>query len=131
VERFCILEEKKLDPLILHIESLIFAAHQPIGFVEIRKTLEDAMDYTPTDEEINSALLFLSEKYRSPDYAFEMAEINNGYIFLTKAAFHNTVSSFLKISSPKRLSKAALETLAIIAYKQPVTSIATILSKNF
>ena len=112
---------KKLDRLILHVESLIFSAHQPIKVEEIRKALEDSMNYNPVEEEVNAALEFLTEKYRNPDFSFEIVEIDHGYLFLSKSTYHKTIGSFLKISSPRRLSKAALETLAIIAYKQPVT----------
>ena len=61
------------------------------------------------------------EKYRAPDFPFEIIEIAGGFHFMTKGAFHGSVSIHLKQTTKKRLSQAALETLAIVAYKQPVT----------
>ena len=55
------------------------------------------------------------------DRAMEIIEIANGYQMMTKSKYHGTVGQYLKNLSRKKLSKAALETLSIIAYKQPVT----------
>lgn len=63
----------------------------------------------------------LKERYSSPRYAFEIVEIGGGYQFLTKGAYHNTVGVFLRQTTHKRLSRSALETLSIVAYRQPVT----------
>ena len=61
------------------------------------------------------------EKYDSEFYAFELKAIGGGWQFLTKPTFHKTVAQLNGDKFLKRLSTAALETLAIIAYKQPVT----------
>ena len=67
----------------------------------------------------NSALL--TGNYRDEQFPFELVEIAGGYQFMTKGAHHHIVSVHLKQTTKKRLSQAALETLAIVAYKQPVT----------
>ena len=71
--------------------------------------------------EVQAALDSLIEKYQRDDFAIEIVEIAGGFQFLSKGAYFNTISNFIKLHARKRLSRAALETLSIIAYKQPVT----------
>ena len=113
--------KKAVKVLELHIESLIFAAAQPIGSKEIAECLEVVFDQNIPIQEIDHALERITEKYQSDDFAFEVVEIAGGYQFLTKGAYHRTVGQHLKLSAKKMLSKSALETLSIIAYKQPVS----------
>lgn len=110
-----------MDYLIQHIESLIFATDAPVSLKEIKDTLEAAFENKFSPEEIRNAVAELQTRYASETYAFELTEIAGGYQFLTKPAFHATVGVYLKQTTRKRLSRAALETLSIIAYKQPVT----------
>lgn len=110
-----------MDQLAQHIESLIFTADIPISLKEIRKCLEEALDTKFKNEMLEEAIEQLKERYNQEDFAFELVEIAEGYQFLTKGAYHQTVGTFLKQTTRKRLSRAALETLSIIAYKQPVT----------
>ncbi len=110
-----------MDYLIQHIESLIFVTDAPVTFTDIKKCLEESFETRLEDEEIQSAIQQLQQRYCREEYAFEISEIAGGYQFLTKPAYHRTVSTYLKQTTRKRLSRAALETLSIIAYKQPVT----------
>jgi segregation and condensation protein B len=110
-----------VDHLIQHIESLIFVTDAPIAFSDIKKCLEETFETRFEDEELQAAIQRLQERYRGEEYAFEVSEIAEGYQFLTKPAYHRTVGTYLKQTTRKRLSRAALETLSIIAYKQPVT----------
>ena len=110
-----------MDPLVPHIESLIFAADRPVGVDEIQECLELALETLVASHDIQAALQHLKDRYAEDLYAFELVEIAGGYQFLTKPAYHAAVNTFLRQSARKRLSAAALETLAIIAYKQPVT----------
>jgi len=112
-----------LELIDQHIESLIFTSSQPISEKEIVSSLHKAIDENISKEEVESSIGRLVEKYKSDQYSFEVVPISKGYHFMTKGAFHNTVGEHLKIISKKKLSRAALETLAIIAYKQPVTRI--------
>ncbi|AEE52154.1 SMC-Scp complex subunit ScpB [Haliscomenobacter hydrossis] len=107
--------------LAQHIESLIFTADAPISFGEIRACLEETFGLEFHQEELEKAISQLKEKYQDEAFSFEMLEIAEGYQFLTKGAYHNTVGTLLKQKTRKRLSRAALETLAIVAYKQPVS----------
>lgn len=78
-------------------------------------------DAEVADEDIQAAITALMDKYKSDEYAFQIYQIAKGYQFLTKPAYKASISILLKQQSKKRLSTAALETLSIIAYKQPVT----------
>jgi len=106
--------------LVLYIEALIFIASEPINLKDIRKVLESAFETSMPKEDIEQALLAIEQKYQQEHFAFELVEIADGYQFMTKSAFHSVVDEYIKENNAKRLSKAALETLAIIAYKQPV-----------
>jgi segregation and condensation protein B len=74
-----------------------------------------------TMEQVQAALEGIVEKYNAEFYPFEMKESGGGWQFLTKKEFHKTVAQLNQEKFLKRLSAAALETLAIIAYKQPIT----------
>ena len=110
-----------MERLAQHIESLIFSTDQPVTLQEIKSCLEEVMEVSFTEEELLEAIGRLKERYEQDDYAFSINEIAEGYQFLTKPAFHNTVGAYLRQTTRRRLSRAALETLSIIAYKQPVT----------
>lgn len=112
-----------MDKLHLHIESLIFAAEQPVRLKEISDCLEACFETPISDDDILKAIVVIEEKFKSDDYSFSLQQINGGYCFLTKGAYHNLVGTYLKQHTRKMLSKAALETLAIVAYKQPVTKV--------
>ncbi|MBK8082090.1 MAG: SMC-Scp complex subunit ScpB [Saprospiraceae bacterium] len=110
-----------MNRIIPHIESLIFLANPSIGFDEIRLTLNECFETNFEEAEISSAIDELMQRYLDEKYAIEIVEIGGGFRFMTKGAYHRTLSTFLRQNSHKKLSKAALETLSIIAYKQPVT----------
>ena len=109
-----------MDKLTHHIEALIFVAETALTFKEIKNCLDEQFDTKFKKEVIQEAIDKLIEKYQSDNFAVEMVEISNGYRFMTKGAYYPTVATYLKQSTKKKLSKAALETLSIIAYKQPV-----------
>ena len=112
-----------MDPLTLHIESLIFAAEQPVTATEIEECLNACFDAPVSSQDITSALEELIAKYSDDLFSFELNLIAGGYSFMTKGAYHTVVGQYLKQHTRKMLSRAALETLAIIAYKQPVTKV--------
>ena len=110
-----------MDYLNQHIEALIFAAETPIPLQEIKQTLEAVFNTRFKEPVLTEAMAVLIGKYQDENHAFEIIEIAGGFQFMTKGAYHQTVGQLLKIHSRKKLSRAALETLSIIAYKQPVT----------
>lgn len=109
-----------MDKLAHHIEALVFVSEQSMTLKEIKNCLDEQFATKLKKEELLLAIDLLKEKYQSEDFAIEIVEISNGYRFMTKGAYYNTVATYLRQSTKKKLSKSALETLSIIAYKQPV-----------
>lgn len=110
-----------MERLNLYIESLIFASEQAVSIADISGALKDSFAVKLSTKEIESAIESLIEKYKSPDFSMEIIGINEGYQFMSKGAYHKVIGSLLRLQSSKKLSRAALETLSIIAYKQPVS----------
>ena len=113
----------EINNLIPQIEALIFASEKPLSTLEILELVNNLVE---TDEKIpldkvEAALEGIVEKYNSEFYPFEVLQSGGGWQFLTKKDYHKTVAQLNKEKFLKRLSAASLETLAIIAYKQPVT----------
>ena len=104
-----------------YIEALIFASEQSIRTEEIIYCLQSAFNEDFTEDEINTHLKNIADKYQDQQFAIEIVKINNGYQFLTKKSYHQVISLLQAQRAKKKLSQAALETLAIIAYKQPAT----------
>jgi segregation and condensation protein B len=96
------------------IESLIFVSETPLSINRLKATLE-AVD--PND--IRLALAELQDEYENRKGGFTLQEVAGGFQFRTRAAYSDWIKKLLK-PSPTRLSRAAFETLAIIAYKQPI-----------
>lgn len=114
----------ELSLIIPHIEALIFASDKPLTNVELTELLNNALgfiDDRASQEQIEAAVEGIKEKYSAEFYAFELKQSGGGWQFLTKKEFHKTVAQLNGDKFLKRLSVAALETLAIIAYKQPIT----------
>ena len=105
----------------LYIEALIFASEQGIRTEEIIYCLQAAAERDFTADEVKACLNRIQERYKDERLAIELVNINNGYQFLTKKSYHPVISLLQLQRSKKKLSQAALETLAIVAYKQPVT----------
>ena len=110
-----------MDFLQNHIEALIFVATEAISTTEIRACLVEMFEAEIPEENIVEAIEKLQKKYEEDIYAFQIYAMAGGYQFLTKPAYQASISILLKQKSKKRLSNAALETLAIVAYKQPIT----------
>ena len=79
------------------------------------------MEERITLDQVESCIEGIHEKYQSEFYPFEVNESGGGWQFLTKKDFHKTIAQLNGDKFLKRLSTAAMETLAIIAYKQPIT----------
>jgi segregation and condensation protein B len=110
-----------LDFLSNHIEALIFSSPKPIRKEEIKNCLIEMFDADLPDEDIDQAIAQSLAKYKDDDYAFRIEHVGGGYQFMTKPAYQTSIGILLKQQSKKRLSNSALETLSIVAYKQPVT----------
>ena len=100
--------------LKLIVEALLFASDKPLTPHEICNTIPDAK--LP---EIRSALRVLRYEYEALGRSYELKEVAKGYQFRSRPEYGAYILKMLQ-SSPSRLSRAAMETLAIIAYKQPI-----------
>lgn len=109
-----------MDLVRTHLEALIFASEQPISFNELQQCLNKALDESIDKTTLKELLVQLQEKYQQPHFSFEIVAIAGGYQFLTKPAFEATLQVLLQQRSNKKLSKTTLETLAVIAYRQPI-----------
>ena len=114
----------ELSDLIPHIEALIFASDKPLTAMELTELLNNAfgfMDDKLTLDQIQTGIEGIVAKYNAEFYPFEVKESGGGWQFLSKKAFHKTIAQLNGEKFLKRLSVAALETLSIVAYKQPIT----------
>ena len=110
--------------LITHIEALIFASEKPLTSLEIVELVNNAFGFLDDKiviDQVETSIEGIREKYNAEFYPFELRESGGGWQFLTKRQFHQTIAQLNGDKFLKRLSNAALETLAIIAYKQPIT----------
>ena len=114
----------EVSAIIPHIEALIFAAERPLTTLELTDMLNNAhafIEDRASLDQVEAAIEAVREKYAAEFYPFEVRETGGGWQFLTKREYHKTVAQINGDKFLKRLSTAALETLAIIAYKQPIT----------
>lgn len=99
------------------LEAIIYLAKEPVSLEAIHKALSDV-----DRPELQKTLTELIERYRGPEHGIEIREVADGLRFSTKPEHHEVLKQFIKSQIPHtRLSLAALETLAVLAYKQPVT----------
>ena len=119
-----IVYDMDLSTIIPHIEALIFASDKPLSTLELVDLINNALGFIEdkaTLDQVESAIEAIREKYDSEFYAFEMKESGGGWQFLTKKEYHKTIAQLNADKYLKKLSTASLETLSIIAYKQPIT----------
>ena len=109
----------ELDDLSGAIEALLMVADQPLAAVVVAQTLGVPLS------RVNEAIGALQSDYNGelggPRRGFELREVGGGWRIYAREEFDDVVRSMLHDDSPQRLSQQALETLAVIAYKQPVT----------
>ena len=98
------------------IEALLFTTDQPLSTARLMEVLPGT-----SREEIQAAIDTLTERYDDPERAFHITRIAGGFQFLTKEEHAPLVRRLFRGKRRVRLTKAALETLAIISYKQPTT----------
>jgi segregation and condensation protein B len=105
------------------IESLIFSSDDSLSVDEIIQAIKsiDGEDVELTKGDIETTVDSLNQKYIENENAFRILRIANGYLYATLETFAKYVGYLSSERSKRRLSQAALETLSIIAYKQPIT----------
>ena len=102
------------DELRTRIEAVLFATDQPVSSRRIAEVLG------VTDGQVREQVAVLFAQYQESGRAFTVEEIAGGFQILTRAEYGETVKQLFSVDRQHKLSQAALETLAIIAYKQPI-----------
>ncbi|HET6352534.1 MAG TPA: SMC-Scp complex subunit ScpB [Coriobacteriia bacterium] len=103
------------SPLRGAIEALLFVSDEPVAAARLARILEAAPG------EVESALAELAEEYRDTERGFQLREVAGGWRLYTHPAHHDVIENYVLSWDTRRLSQAALEALAVIAYHQPVT----------
>jgi segregation and condensation protein B len=98
------------------IEALLFASEKPMTIEQMKEVLEEV-----DAKEIKTAVLELKSEYEGLGRSFKIYEVAGGYQMVTAPEFADYLKKFYRVKSKDKLSKPALETLAIIAYRQPIT----------
>jgi segregation and condensation protein B len=107
--RFCV------TPLAKLLEAALFASGRPLPASELA-----ALDPTASADELMQALDEMRVRYDTEGHGIELVEIGGGWQILTRPEYTETIERAQLASRPARLSSAALETLAIVAYRQPI-----------
>lgn len=102
------------------VESIIFASEEEINSKQI-KDIIDKSGLRISLAEVEEAVIDLNEEYRSGNKSFEILKIAGGFSFATKKEYGRFIGKLFEDKQRKKLSPSALETLAIVAYKQPIT----------
>jgi segregation and condensation protein B len=97
------------------VEAVLFASDAPLTADEIARA-DESLD----EDQVEQAIRFLKDEYDDAERAFQIAELAEGYQILTRSEFAPYLERFDNVPRPSRLSGPALETLAIIAYRQPM-----------
>jgi segregation and condensation protein B len=99
------------------IEAIVYLTDEPLTMEQIAAALEQPR------EKVSAILNQLVAEYDKPEHGLSVREVAGGYKLTTKPEHHEAVRAFVKsLKAPLKLSLAALETLAVIAYKQPITA---------
>lgn len=108
-------KELSNSELMAAVEALVFVSDEPIT----AKTLAEII--AQDRESVNAALEALASEYEERESGLQLRQIAGGWQIATRTELHEVIRTFLKTKPSAKLSLAALETLAVIAYKQPVT----------
>ena len=110
-----------MDFLQNHIEALVFCSPTATKVADLKAGLSEMFNADVPEADIDAALQRIDQKFQSDDFSFQLYKSAGGYQFLTKPAYQTSIGIMLKQQSKKRLSTSAMETLSIIAYKQPIS----------
>lgn len=97
------------------VEALIFSSKKKLP----HQVIKEITNFS--DEKLERIIIYLDQKYQSIEFGIQLKEYNNSYLFQTKKEFAAAIEQLFDITKVSSLSTASMETLAIIAYRQPVT----------
>jgi segregation and condensation protein B len=106
---------RSLAELLAIVEALVFVADEPVTAKTLADALREDRDW------IQTALEGLRDEYEARQGGLQLREVAGGWQIATRPEFHEHLRAYLRSRPSARLSLAALETLAVIAYRQPVT----------
>jgi len=107
--------EEPIEPTVESvIEAILFASDESLSATKLAAIVEI------TTKQVNESVRTLNEKYKAGNHSFRIVQIAGGYQMLTLSPYNHWLKNLLRARSDSKLSAAALETLAIIAYKQPI-----------
>ncbi|MEX2641185.1 MAG: SMC-Scp complex subunit ScpB [Balneolales bacterium] len=118
------MDTKKIGGINLYsiVEAILFSCDKPLSPEDIARAIQSAAEnVTLKNEDIEEAVNELNARYEDGGRCFGISYTGGGYAFTTKAAYHPWLRMFQHQNARRKISQSALETLAIIAYKQPVT----------
>ena len=97
------------------IEALLFVSDEPVSSARIARVIDEP------EAGVEKALRGLAEEYERDERGFQLREVAGGWRLFTHPAFHEKIEEYVLSWDTRRLSQAALEALAVVAYHQPVT----------
>jgi segregation and condensation protein B len=97
------------------IEALLFVSDEPVSAARMARVLDES------ETAVGAALTEIAEEYRASERGFQLREVAGGWRLYTHPAYHEKIETYVLSWDTRRLSQAALEALAVIAYHQPVT----------
>jgi len=104
------------------IEALIFSSPEPLDWQKIAEIVQESEEELQLDETtIRRIILQLNGRYEENDLSFRIEETGGGFTFVTQPRYHPWLSIFQHENAYRKLSQPAIETLAIVAYRQPIT----------
>lgn len=104
------------------VESILFASPDPVSASDIAKLLNQQDDRLEiTTKEVNEVVNYLVDKHERCGLSFGIRKMGDRYQFATKAEYHEWLQGFQHVNQNRKLTQTAIETLSIVAYKQPVT----------
>jgi len=113
--------EVDIEPILPSIEAMLVSSDRPLKPSALVDALCVHLDRPITAKTISQAVVLLNEQYDSDARAFRIEEISGGYRLMTRPEHASIVAAMHRSRATTRLSKPALETLSIIAYRQPIT----------
>lgn len=108
----------KAEELEGAIEAILFLATEPVSLESLHKALNGEI----TIEKIEEIIEKIAKKFEDNSHGIRLRKVASGYQFTTRAEYSKFIKNYFKEQKAKKLSKASLEVLAIVAYRQPITS---------
>jgi len=104
------------------IEALIFTSPDPISWDKLASIIKESEEELDLDETVIKTIVDqLNQRFDENDLSFRIEEVGGGYTFVTQPKFHPWLSIFQHENAYRKLSQSAIESLAIVAYRQPIT----------